>query len=267
MSLKKDGVFCVYRHLKPCGEVFYIGIGDNLKRPYAKIGRNKHWENKVKKYPNYEVQILTTGLTKDEACELEILLIAWYGRYDLGIGKLVNKTNGGETTHGRIMEQWQKDLMSERQKGTMLGEDNPNYGNHWTEEQKQYMSNLKKEGYKNGTLKINKEDVHKGIEERNRRWEENPELKYNMRKKISEIHNKYQYLKIDKESKEVLETFENRLELLEKYPDYKTSPLLSVCNGWKSSYKGFLWRYKDRETNEIIEPEIKYKPSKVNKPS
>lgn len=109
MSLNKNTVFCVYRHLKPCGEVFYIGIADNFKRPYNKISRNKHWKNKIIKYPNYEVQILTTGLTKEEACELEISLIAWYGRYDLGLGKLVNKTNGGESTHGRIMEQWQRD--------------------------------------------------------------------------------------------------------------------------------------------------------------
>lgn len=261
MSLKQDGVFCIYRHLKPCGEVFYIGIGSTLKRPYETKGRNKYWKNKVKKYPNYEVQILKTGLTKEEACELETILISWYKRADCCEGTLVNLTDGGETTYGRIMEQWQIDEMSKRRKGTMLGKDNPNFGNTWSEDKKKYMSDLKKEGYANGTLKINKDGAYKGIEERNRRWEENPQLKVDMRKKVSEHHNLYQYLKIDKLTGEILETFENRLEVLEKNPDYKTSPLLSVCNGWKASYKGFIWRYKDRETDIIIEPENKYKKS------
>lgn len=258
MSLKKDGVYCVYRHLKPCGEVFYIGIGCTLKRPYSKRDRSQYWKNKVKKYPNYEVQILTTGLTKEEACEIETLLIGYYGREDLGLGSLVNLTNGGESTYGRVMKQSQKDEMSIRQKGKMLGEDNPNFGNKWSKEQKKYMSDLKKEGYKDGTLKISLESTYKGIEQRNKNWEENPQLKVNMRKKVSEHHNLYQYLKVDRITGETLETFENRLELLEKNPDYVTSPLLSVCNGWKSSYKGFLWRYRIRETGEIIEPICKY---------
>ena len=146
---------------------------------------------------------------------------------------------------------------------SMKGSGNPNFGNTWSEDKKKYMSDLKKEGYVNGTLKINKEGAYKGIKERNRRWEENPQLKTNMRKKVSEHHNLYQYLKIDKVTKEILETFENRLELLEKYPEYKTSPLLSVCNGWKSSYKGFIWRYRDRKTDEIIEPVLKYKKQPI----
>ena len=254
---KQDNVYCVYRHLKPNGEVFYIGIGSNLKRPYIKSDSSKYWKNKVKKYPDYEVQILTTGLTKEDACELEQILIGWYKREDCCEGTLVNLTDGGESTFGRIMEDWQREKMSIDRKGKGLGKDNPNYGNKWSEDKKKYMSDLKKEGYSNGTLQINLEGAYKGIEERNRRWEENPELKYNMRKKVSQIHNKYQYLKIDRKTKEILEVFENRLELLEKYPDYKTSPLLSVCNGWKLSYKGFIWRYRDRESGEILEPEQK----------
>jgi hypothetical protein len=255
---KQDNVYCVYRHLKPNGEVFYIGIGSNLKRPYKKSDRSKYWKNKVKKYPDYEVQILTTGLTKEDACELEQILISWYKREDCCGGTLVNLTDGGESTYGRIMEDWQREKMSIDRKGKSLGKDNPNYGNKWSDEKRKYMSELKKEGHKNGTLVVNKEALKKGREETQKRYEENPQLKINMRKKVSENHNLYEYLKIDRETKEVIEVFQNRLELLEKYPDYATSPLLSVCNGWKSSYKGFLWRYRIRETGEIIEPICKY---------
>ena len=85
----------VYRHLKPNGEVFYIGIGISKKRAYSKYGRNKHWVNTVAKY-GYEIQILTDNIDYDFAKELEITLISYYGRKDLKLGNLVNLTDGGE---------------------------------------------------------------------------------------------------------------------------------------------------------------------------
>lgn len=85
----------VYRHLKPCGEVFYIGIGVSKKRAYSRYGRNKHWINTVAKY-GYEVQILTNNIDYEFAKEIETNLILYYGRKDLNIGKLVNMTDGGE---------------------------------------------------------------------------------------------------------------------------------------------------------------------------
>ena len=247
---------CVYRHLKPNGEVFYIGIG-SLSRPYNKTHRNNFWKKVVEKYPDYEIQILKTDLTKEDACELEQMLVAWYGRRDCCGGTLVNLTDGGEATQGRIMEEWQRQAMSDRQKGTMLGDENPNYGNSWTEEQKLYMSELKKEGYKNGTLKVNLDNSYKGIAERNKRWEENPQLKKDMIKTVSDIHNKYEYLKLDRYTREILEVFQSRVDVRDKYPDIGKTVINSVCNGSKKTYRGFIWRYRIRETGEIIEPVIK----------
>lgn len=85
----------VYQHLKPSGEVFYIGIGISKKRAYSKYGRNKHWSNTVNKY-GYEVQILTNNINYEFAKEIEKNLISYYGRKDLERGKLVNMTDGGE---------------------------------------------------------------------------------------------------------------------------------------------------------------------------
>lgn len=116
----------LYRHLKPDGEVFYIGIGKQVdfNRAYEKIGRNTHWKNVIKKYKNYEVQILSSGLTELEAIEIEIDLIAWYGRYDLGKGKLVNKTNGGDGTKGMLITEEER----VRRVNAIIGENNPMYG-------------------------------------------------------------------------------------------------------------------------------------------
>jgi hypothetical protein len=92
---------CIYYHLKPCGEVFYIGIG-NDKRPNSKQNRNKYWHNIIEKY-GYEVQVLKNDLSWEDAIELEILLISWFGRKDLKLGTLVNMTDGGEGNKNIVM--------------------------------------------------------------------------------------------------------------------------------------------------------------------
>lgn len=93
----------LYRHLKPNGDVFYIGIGKNEKRAYNKNnGRSNYWKNIINKYHNYEVDILKRDLTWEDACELEKILISYYGRKDLGLGNLVNMTDGGDGTNGMI---------------------------------------------------------------------------------------------------------------------------------------------------------------------
>lgn len=129
----------LYRHLKPCGEVFYIGVGKSkgCKRAYSRNNRNKWWENKIKKYPNYEVQILKTGLTKEDAIELEKILISWYKRRDCCGGTLVNMTDGGEGTINIIVSEEQKKKKSEAFKGEL----NPFYGKKHSEEVIQILRN------------------------------------------------------------------------------------------------------------------------------
>lgn len=139
----------VYRHLKPCGEVFYIGIGKtkNFKRAYELSNRNNHWKNKVNKYPNYEVQVLTKELTKEEACEIEKILISWYKRRDCCGGTLVNLTDGGEGTENLIQSYESKKKRADKIKLLYKGEGNPFYGKNHTEDVKNYISDYQKEFY------------------------------------------------------------------------------------------------------------------------
>lgn len=147
MSNSKEISWYVYRHLKPCGEVFYIGIGKtkNFKRAYEKSNRNKYWKNKVKKYPDYEVQILKTGLTKEEANHIEKILISWYGRKDLNEGTLVNMTDGGEGVENLIQSKESKKKRADKISVLYRGSGNPFYGKTHSEETKKHIGNIQKE--------------------------------------------------------------------------------------------------------------------------
>lgn len=85
----------VYSHNKPCGEVFYVGIGQDEKRAYDKQKRSNYWKKIAVKY-GYEVKIVKEDISYEEAREVEIFMIDFYGRRDLGKGTLCNMTDGGE---------------------------------------------------------------------------------------------------------------------------------------------------------------------------
>ena len=132
--MEKD-TLVYYHRRKDTNEVFYVGIGKE-GRPYVSQNRNTWWWNIVNKV-GYDVEIVHTDLTWDEAVEYEIKYIKEFGRADLGLGNLVNLTDGGEGTRGV----------------SNPGELNGFYGKHHTEEYKQkassYMTGLLV-GEKNG---------------------------------------------------------------------------------------------------------------------
>lgn len=85
----------LYIHKRIADEsVFYVGIGKSQKRAYSTKIRNQHWHAVAAK--GYKVEILFENLTWEEAKQKEVELIQQYGRHDLGLGSLVNMTDGGD---------------------------------------------------------------------------------------------------------------------------------------------------------------------------
>lgn len=76
-------------------EVFYVGIGVNKHRAYQTRSRNDFWWNVVNK-TGYKVEIKHENISYLEAANYEKELVRLFGRRDLGLGTLVNLTNGGE---------------------------------------------------------------------------------------------------------------------------------------------------------------------------
>ena len=87
--------FYIYFHINPLkNEIFYVGKGTS-GRAKRKHNRSELWNNIVNKY-GYIIDIVEDGLTNEEAFEREIFYIKKIGRRDLGLGTLVNMTDGGD---------------------------------------------------------------------------------------------------------------------------------------------------------------------------
>lgn len=108
--------YYVYGHYKPNSAIpFNIGKGCGW-RAISKTDRNLHWHNTVNKN-GYIVEIMYFGLTKEQALDIERMLIAKYGRADKKCGPLVNQTDGGDdppSQKGTKQSQSQRDATSKR---------------------------------------------------------------------------------------------------------------------------------------------------------
>ena len=99
----------------------YVGKGkgrryeDHLK-PYCKTLFGRHVKNQIAK-GIHPVCLITEHATEQIAFAEEIRLIALYGRQDLGLGPLLNLTNGGDGSSGHKCPQHVKDQKSKDYKG------------------------------------------------------------------------------------------------------------------------------------------------------
>lgn len=95
-----SNIYYVYEHWRlDKDECFYVGKG-HAGRAYSRKSRNSHWLNIVLKLERigsgYEIRMVATGLTEEEAFLLEQERISfWKDRVDLS-----NLTSGGEGISG-----------------------------------------------------------------------------------------------------------------------------------------------------------------------
>jgi hypothetical protein len=112
--------YYLYYHKNPLTkELFYVGIGTNKRAWDFVSGRNPHYKNYIKKHGEPIVDVVKENLTKEEACSIEVELIAKYGRKGIEPkGILLNKSIGGETIAlGNKFTMEQKQKISQAKKG------------------------------------------------------------------------------------------------------------------------------------------------------
>lgn len=120
--MSKKVQYYVYIHKsKKDGRIFYVGKGKG-NRHISHTDRNFSW-HKIVKEEGFISEIVKYTFDEIEAYQEEIRLIRELGRKDLGLGQLINLTDGGEGNSGL---KWN---------GRRSGSNNPMYG----KSQSQYM--------------------------------------------------------------------------------------------------------------------------------
>lgn len=119
-----ENIYYVYMHKRATdGSVFYIGKGKG-NRAFQERNRSAYWKNVAEKN-GYTVELIESGLSEEEAFDLEIIKIA-----EIGLERLVNMTAGGQGCSGRpfaeksleyIRSQENRDRVSAQWKGVKRG--------------------------------------------------------------------------------------------------------------------------------------------------
>lgn len=114
-----EGEYYLYRHIRfDKNEVFYVGIGTKqnsktnkhsilYKRAYSKSKRGQYWDNITYK-SNYRIEIIIESDNREFIEQKEKEFIKLYGRKDLGLGTLVNLTDGGDGAKNAIRTEKEK---------------------------------------------------------------------------------------------------------------------------------------------------------------
>ena len=126
--------YYTYAFLREDKTPYYIGKGKGNRAYGRRYKGIKPPKDKSR------ILILKNNLTEEEAIKHEIYMIVVFGRKDLETGILHNRTNGGEGTSGRIVNEETRRKMSESQKG----ENNHNYGKLQSEEHKRKLGEARR---------------------------------------------------------------------------------------------------------------------------
>lgn len=223
-------MYKVYLHRKKSnGQLFYVGISSNKRRPNRVDNRNPIWTNIYNKHGR-TVEIIADNLSQKDACELEEFIIQECGRIDLGTGCLANCSNGGEINRGMIpynkINNPTEICKVCKKVFILLRNKNGKIKSRLTCSSKCYKKAYKKKGFSKGITPWNKG-----------------------RKTGKPAHNIKRIGKYNKEGI-LLCTFENEEEARIKENAGKGS-IPKACRKERKTYRGFVWNYINYK-NEIL---------------
>lgn len=241
-DLNKCGIYCI-RNI--ADNKVYIGKSKNI---YARImahcynltskskDENRHLINAWHKYgkDSFDYFVLEyLPINEELVAERELYWMQQYNSTDRNFGYNLRQ----DSSTKMIVHDETKELLS----NINSGEGNPNFNNKWSDEKKKYMSELKKQQYKDGIQKYIPENTKKGIEVRNKHWEENPKLKKIMANKVKEAITKYKIYQYDKHTSKLIKVWNYIADIIAENPNYKRHNIYAVCSGEKKSMYGYIW--------------------------
>lgn len=214
--------YCVYCHTNLTNGKKYVGI--TCKKPEVRwqngtrYDHNSYFYRSIQLYGwnGFSHEVLHSGLTHEEACELEKKYIRDWNLRDRAFG--YNMTDGGEGSCGRIASYETRKKLSNSLKGIFLGR-------KLSEEHKANISKAM-----TGAPHPHKYGNRKPVSDETR-------------KILSDSHK----IQVDMYTKagEFVRSFSCAAEGA-KYVGLKTySDINRCCNGKRKSAGGFMWRYPD----------------------
>ena len=149
-----NNIYYVYQYLREDNTPYYIGKGKN-RRAWSK-------RHSVGVPDISRIQIIKDKLTEDEAFQLEMDLISYYGRKDIGTGILRNSTQGGDNFRDPVVEQKRINSVKRATKQSLeagthtflddnLRENNKNRQQNLIKQGKHNFSGLNEKRLENGT--------------------------------------------------------------------------------------------------------------------
>lgn len=241
--MKKAGIYIIKNKLN---NKVYIGKSVNItqrliahKHNLTKIVRdkrstNRYLYNAVQKYgwSNFECSVLEeiTNVNDKLLLNRELYWIDYYNSTNSQYGYNLRRDSSTKC----IVHEDTKSLISSLNKG----KNNPNFNNKWTSDMKLSMSKIAKERHSSG-LYYTQEWKDKISEASSRGWSDKEKVA-KMAEKVRLKNSKYKFYQYDKELN-LIEVHNSIHDIEIKNPSFKRQCIYSVCDGYKSSYKGYIW--------------------------
>lgn len=216
-----------------------------LTKPIRSKDCNRHLYNAVQKYGwhKFVTEVVEKFDHIDEA-HIAARELFWMDEYNTCDRKYGYNLRRDSSTKMIVHEETRA-----LQAISMLGEGNPNYGNNWSETQKdamrltQQLRHIMTDAYG--------EDWRKRQSEAQRtRWENTPpEKRAAMAEKVSNSKIKYDYEQYDRTGEILIRTWSSVKEIVSENPTWKWQNIYSVCHGHKPTYRGFVWRQVPKLTD------------------
>lgn len=202
---------------------------------------NRHLWNAWKKYGEsaFTLLVLKELETVDDALmsQLELEYIDSFDSCNRDCGYNLRR----DSSTKMIVHDETRELLSVASKG----ERNPNFGNKWTDEQRKAMSEIQKK--RNEEFDLFPQERRDAISKSSTElWKDKDKLRA-MSKKVAEATSTLRFLMYDKKTGELVKIWNSMSEILDTHPEYHRIAIYSCCNGWKKSYKGFVWKSELKE--------------------
>ncbi len=263
-------MYVVYKHTCPNGKV-YIGISSNYSRRCVpgNYRHNIRWTNAINKYgwDNIKHEILFENLTKEEACQKEIELIAKYNSTDIRFGYNINLGGNIPFSYGKHLTEEHKQNLSKANKGRKASAEAV---------EKNRLGHLGKQHSEETKSKMSKAHLGKHTGENNGMYGKDP---WNKGKKITLTQE--QFDKASKAHTKIMTLYQYDLDfnLINTFTTYKEAseatgiPVRSITNnacGYQKSAYGYIFKKENnymekyQEALNNVYNELKNYLDKVN---